>query len=168
MGKIKVYACFLIAFIFTSFCFAKQVSFQIIQHDPSCDNVTEQTFTIEDELITAFFEQGFIVTNSPTVTSKSENQDEKYFATGLGDAFDGYSDLFVQMKVFYYPRTGTLTDTADIEKIQWTISNAKNGLLLTDKTVSNIQKINKKSDTKKVAAKVVAEIVSSVKNANKA
>jgi hypothetical protein len=161
MGKVRILFCFVLGLNFC--CFAKQVSFQVIQHDPATTDVTEQTLKFEDELLNSLFENGFIVTNSPSVSSESDEQDSTLFNSALGDALDGFSDLFVQMKVYYFPRTGTLTDNAEIERIEWSLSNAKNGEKIAGKKIGNIRKINKSNDTILVADEVISEIISAIK-----
>lgn len=147
--------------------FARQISFQVVQHDDSSEEVTEQSLVIEDQMMNNFFERGFIVTNSPTVSSFSEDQDETYWKTGLGEAFFGYSDYFIQIKVFYEPRTGTLTDVANINKIQWSLTEAKTGIKLEDKLISDIKPINKKTDMSKITSNLVVDIDKAL-SANKA
>lgn len=158
MGKLKTLICCTAVLCLSSAVFAKQLSFQIVQHDASSSDVTEQSLAIEDEVINSFFEQGYIVTNSPTVTSESASQDEKHYKSGIGEAFNGYSDYFVQIKVYYAPRTGTLTNNGNIEKIVWTLSDAKTGIKLTDKTIENLKPIVKSNDTQRVASQLVSDI----------
>jgi len=158
MGKLKTLICGAAVLLLSTSVFAKQLSFQIIQHDASSEEVTEQSLSIEDEVINSFFEQGYIVTNSPTVSSESASQDEKFYKSGIGEAFDGYSDYFVQIKVYYAPRTGTLTDNGDIEKIVWILSDAKTGIKLTNKTMENVKPIRKAADTQTVASQLVSDI----------
>ncbi len=110
------------------------------------------------------FENGFIVTNSPSVSSESDEQDSSLFNSALGDALDGFSDFFVQMKVYYFPRTGTLSDNAEIESIEWSVSNTNDGKKIAGKKIANIQKINKSNDTILVAGKVISEIISAIKS----
>ena len=71
MGKTRKLIIILGLMLCAQFCFAKQVSFQIIQHDDRTDKVTEQSLVIEDELMVGLFETGYIVTNSPTVVKSS-------------------------------------------------------------------------------------------------
>ncbi len=147
--------------------YARQISFQIVQHDDSSEEVTEQSLVIEDQVLNNFFEKGYIVTNSPSVSSESETQDEAFFKTGLGDAFYGYSDYFIQIKVWYEPRNGTLTDVANIQKIKWSLTEAKTGVILADRTINDIKPINKKTDMNRVTSSLVFDIDKAL-NANKA
>lgn len=167
MGNCKKLLVIFFVISLTSGLFAKQISFQVIQHDESCETVTEQSLVIEDGVLNSFFEKGFIVTNSPTVAAESEEDDENFFNSGLGEAFFGYSDYFVQIKVFYEPRTGTLNDVANIQKIDWSLTEAKTGIKIVDKSMSNFKPINKKTDMNKVTSSLTNEINSALL-ANKA
>ena len=75
MGKTRKYILIAGLLLCAQVCFARQVSFQIIQHDERTEKVTEQSLVIEDELLSGFFESGYIVTNSPTVVSNSDAND---------------------------------------------------------------------------------------------
>lgn len=126
MGNVRNFflgVCFL---ILSEFCFCQQISFQIVQHDSSSDDVTEQAFIIEDELVEMFFENGFIVTNSPTVSSSSESQDETLWKNGLKDAKDGFSDYFIQIKL-YFSKKNKDDGKSVFNKAEWTLVSAKNG-----------------------------------------
>lgn len=158
MGICKKILTVLFVMICSSFAFARQICFQVVQHDESSDVVTEQSLVIEDQVLNSFFEKGFIVTNSPSVTSQSESQDESLFKTGLGDAFYGYSDYFIQIKVFYEPRVGTLTDLANIKKIDWSVTEAKTGIKIVDETMADIKPVNKKTDMNRVTSNLTVEI----------
>jgi len=138
--------------------YARQICFQVVQHDESSEEVTEQSMVIEDQILNNFFEKGYIVTNSPSVSSLDDVQDENLWKTGLGDAFYGYSDYFIQIKVFYESRKGTLTDVANIQKISWSLTEAKTGIKLVDKTINDIKPINKQTDMSRVTSSLVVEI----------
>lgn len=167
MGKQKKVKAFLVIFFVCSSLFARQISFQVVQHDDSSKEVTEQSLVIEDQLLNTFFEKGYIVTNSPSVASASESQDEKFWKTGLGEAFDGYSDYFVQIKVWYEPRVGTLRDVANIQKINWSLTEAKTGIKLVEHSLDDIKPINKKTDMNLITSSLVFDIDKAL-NANKA
>lgn len=147
--------------------FAKQISFQVVQHDISTDAVTEQSLTIEDEVLNKFFEYGFIVTNSEAQISVSETMDEKLFKNGIGEAFNGFSDYFVQINLFYTRTENTKTANADLQKIDFAIANAKTGVKLASNSFENIKLEHKKDDLKKISSNLVNEINKALK-ANKA
>lgn len=167
MGKLKRLTVGLILGLCSSFCFAKQISFQVVQHDESATNVTEQSLVIEDEILTRFFDYGFIVTNSDAAISTSDSMDEKLFTAGIGEAFNGYSDYFVQINLFYARTEETTAVNADLKSINFSISNAKTGVKIADSSMNNIKLEHKKDDLKKISANLVTEINKLLK-ANKA
>ena len=75
MGKLKRLTLILVFGLYSSLCFAKQISFQVVQHDESSKDVTEQSLVIEDEVLNKFFDYGFIVTNSDAAVSTSDSMD---------------------------------------------------------------------------------------------
>ena len=100
MGKIRHLFFVFVVFLLASNCFAEQISFQVVQHDKRFKEITDEVLSVEDELLTRFFEKGFIVTNSPAVISESKNQTDLLWSKGLGDAFEGSSDFFVQVNIY--------------------------------------------------------------------
>ena len=100
MGKHKILIFSFLFLLGSAWCSARQVSFQIVQHDGPSE-LLEESLTIEDEVMNNFFDYGYIVTNSDAQVSSSEKQDEKLFNTGIGEAIEGFSDYFIQIKLFY-------------------------------------------------------------------
>lgn len=132
MGKIKTLFVVSILLLGSACCFARQVSFQIVQHDDRTDKVTEQSYVVEDELLNDFFEYGYIVTNSDAAISDSEEQDQALLCTGIQEAIDGYSDYFIQIKLYYEMIGGS--QLVCLRKIDWVITNVVNGKTVTSKT----------------------------------
>ena len=168
MEKIKRFCLLVAVFLARSLCFANQISFQIVQHDDSADNVTEDSLVIEDTVLNTFFEYGYIVTNSDAAISDSESQDERLYKIGSGDAFNGFSDYFIQIKLYYERTEQTLSASSDLYKIDFTIASAKSGVKIAEKSLDNI-KIDrtKKNNLTKVSADLVYQINKALK-ANKA
>lgn len=100
MGK-RFFVFVIISLVFAANCFSRQISVQIVQHNLSLDYVSEQSLIVEDELMNGFFDKGFIVTNSEAAISTSEEDDDALFHVGFGEAYDGSSDYFVQVKLYY-------------------------------------------------------------------
>ena len=121
MGKTKKIGLIAGLLLCAQLCFARQVSFQIIQHDDRTQDVTEQSLVIEDELLNGFFETGYIVTNSPTVVSQSDEDDVVLYNKALGDAYEGSSDYFIQIKLFY---------NNALKQIDWSIASAATGKII--------------------------------------
>lgn len=167
MGKMKRICLFAAMIICSAACFAKQISFQIVQHDDSAKEVTEQSLTIEDEVLNSFFDYGFIVTNSDAKIASSDAQDEKFYKNGVGEAFNGYSDYFIQISLFYETTASTISANADLKKVAFVVASAQTGEKIASKSVENIKLEHKKDDLKKVSANLVTEITKTLKS-NKA
>ena len=54
MGTIKKLSLFCFISLLSTFCFARQLCFQIVQHDSAAKELTEQSLTIEDEVLNSF------------------------------------------------------------------------------------------------------------------
>lgn len=161
MGKLKGFIIVSLMLLLGSNCFARQISFQIVQHDISADDVTEQSLSIEDEMLNGFFEKGYIVTNSPSVVSVSESQDEKFWNAGIGEAFEGFSDYFIQVKLFYVASDDKRNK--NISQIDWTVAAAKTGVVIENGSTENKFNINKKDDLRKLSYNLVSEIAKVLK-----
>lgn len=166
MGILKKTCLFMLLVVCSGLCFAKQISFQVVQHDESLKTVGEQSLIIEDEILTGLFNCGYIVTNSVAAVSSSDGNDEKLWKLGLNEAFDGYSDYFVQINLFFTsPKEGS-KGAAKLEKVYWSISNAKTGSILAEKKVSASNAVNA-DDLRAISAVLVTDINKIVKE-NKA
>jgi len=168
MGNFKRIAVFSALLLSATLCFANQISFQIVQHDDSADNVTEDSMIIEDSVLNTFFEYGYIVTNSDAAISDSESQDDRLFKIGTGEAFNGFSDYFIQIKLYYERTDKTLSASSDLYKIDFTIASAKSGVKIAEKSLKNL-KIDrtKKNNLSKISEDLVFQINTALK-ANKA
>ena len=159
MGNLKR-LCILTVLLFgTTLCFANQISFQIVQHDDSQDSVSEDSLVIEDSVLNNFFEYGFIVTNSDAAISESKAQDEKLYKIGQGDAFNGFSDYFIQINLYYERTEETLSASSDLYEIDFSITSIKTGKKIADRSMKNL-KIDrtKKNNLVKVSSDLVNEI----------
>ena len=159
MGKLKRFCILSVLLLSGTLCFANQISFQIIQHDDSQDSVSEDSLVIEDSVLNNFFEYGFIVTNSDAAISESKAQNEKLYKIGQGDAFNGFSDYFVQIKLYYVRTEDTLSTSSDLYKIDFIITSVKDGKQIAAKSIKDI-KIDhtKKNNLAKVSSDLVNEI----------
>ena len=159
MGKLKRLSVLAVLLFGTSLCFANQISFQIVQHDDCLDCVSEDSMTIEDSVLNNFFEYGFIVTNSDAAISESKAQDEKLYKIGQGDAFNGFSDYFIQIRLYYERTNETLSTNSDLYEIDFSITSVKTGKKIADRSMKNI-KIDrtKKNNLVKISSDLVNEI----------
>lgn len=141
MGK-KLFTVFLALFA-GGICFASQISVQIVQHNPATDYVTEDSLIVEDELLNGFFDKGFIATNSVAAVSESSEQDSELMYTGFGEAYDGGSDYFVQVKIYY--DASTVKSEKDVtpcrlDHIEWSMYSCKSGKKLITSSVKGSSK----------------------------
>ena len=159
MGKIKRFSILAILLLSGSLCFANQISFQIVQHDESLDCVSEDSMIIEDSVLNNFFEYGYIVTNSDAAISESKAQDEKLYKIGQGDAFNGFSDYFIQIRLYYERTEETLSAASDLYEIDFSITSVKTGKKIADKSMKNIKlDRTKKNNLVKISSDLVNEI----------
>ena len=159
MGKLKRLLIPAILLLCGSLCFANQISFQIVQHDDALDSVSEDSMVIEDSVLNNFFEFGYIVTNSDAAISSSAAQDEQLYKVGQGDAFNGFSDYFVQIKLYYERTEETLVNTSDLCAIDFSITSVKSGKKIAAKSMKNIKiDRSKKNNLVKISSDLVNEI----------
>ena len=159
MGNFKRLSILTILFLAGSLCFGNQISFQIVQHDAALDSVSEDSMVIEDSVLNNFFEYGYIVTNSDAAISESEAQDEQLYKVGQGDAFNGYSDYFIQIKLYYERTEETLVNTSDLCGIDFSITSVKSGKKIAAKSMKNIKiDRSKKNNLVKISSDLVNEI----------
>lgn len=124
-------------------CFAEQISFQVVQHDKRFKEVTDEVLSVEDELLTRFFEKGFIVTNSPAVISESKNQTDLLWSKGLGEAFEGSSDFFVQVNIYLAEvEESEIKKDVIIDKVDWILANALNGETIESGSIKQMNNIS--------------------------
>ena len=149
MGKIKHIIIAACLFMCANFCFAKQIQLQIVQHDDRTDTVSEDSLVIEDELLAGFFETGYIITNSPAVVSTCASDDVILYNKAMGDAYEGSSDYFIQIKLYY----GTSLHTID-----WSVSSVVTGKTLKHSTFESAVKPDDVEGLKNVSSKLISEI----------
>ena len=149
MGKIKHIILVAIFFIFANFAFAKQIQLQIVQHDDRTDTVSEDSLVIEDELLAGFFETGYIITNSPAVVSSSASDDVILFNKAMGDAYEGSSDYFLQIKLYY---------TNSLHTIGWSLASVASGKTIKESSFESAVKTLDQKGLKNVSNKLISEI----------
>ena len=143
MGKIRHLFFIFVVLLLASNCFAEQISFQVVQHDKRFKEITDEVLSVEDELLTRFFEKGFIVTNSPAVISESKNQTDLLWSKGLGDAFEGSSDFFVQVNIYLAEvEESEIKKDIIIDRVDWILANALNGETIESGSLNKINNIS--------------------------
>ncbi|MCR4733653.1 MAG: hypothetical protein K5829_01425 [Treponema sp.] len=143
--------------------FAKQISIQIVQHDETSEEVFEQSFALEDEIMNGFFENGYIVTNSSASISKSDKNDSSLWHTGFGEAYDGFSDFFVQIKLYYSVEKIGIKLESIISRVDWSLTSVSSGETLKKSTVQDFEKDKKKMDAKILSSYLINEIKEAIK-----
>ena len=143
MGKIRHLFFVFVVFLLASNCFAEQISFQVVQHDKRFKEITDEVLSVEDELLTRFFEKGFIVTNSPAVISESKNQTDLLWSKGLGEAFEGSSDFFVQVNIYLAEvEESEIKKDIIIDRVDWILANALNGETIESGSIKQMNNIS--------------------------
>ncbi len=128
----------MVLLLLSSFCFAGQISVQIVQHNQAIDYVSEQSLIVEDELLNGFFDKGYIVTNSLAQISDSPEEDSELLYTGFGEAYEGSSDYFVQVKLFFdASQNKGVTDATPcpLDRIEWVMLKCSSGETLKSSSV---------------------------------
>lgn len=109
---------------------AQVVSFQIIQHDSSQTEVRTSSYIIENALFDFFFDKGYVVTNSPTVSTFDEDDDLAVYNRSMIDAKIGRCKWFVVVFADYdvsaspNPKGAFLSN---IKSVSWTLYDASTG-----------------------------------------
>lgn len=131
MGKKTLLALFAGVFLGAS-GFCSSLSFQVIQHNDSLNSVCESALVIEDEILSYFFDKGFIVTNVPASVSKSDEQDKKFYQNGYNEAAGGSFDDFVQIKLYFTgdEKQNTKVALGNMKKISWKVVSVVSGKIL--------------------------------------
>ncbi len=159
MGKSKKLLSILAVLLCSSFCFAKQISFEIIQHYGDSEDILEQSLVLEDELLNNFFNNGYIVTNSPSSISKDSKTDDKLLNEGLKEALEGFSDYFVLIKVFFEDKD----DIVILTKTEWSVYEAKNK----KKIKSGKIKVTPGNDGADILSEVSVALIKEIQNSIK-
>ena len=110
--------------------FCASVSFQVVQHDESLDEVCVSTLIMEDEILNSFYNFGHIVSNVPAVVSSSKNQDSTFWSKGYKEASDGFFDNFIQVHLYLNSASSSNQGKASlgiIKKVAWKVASIATG-----------------------------------------
>ena len=164
MGNSKKILLTSLFFLLCSGVFARQIAIQVVQHDETSEKVCEQSFVLEDELMNGFFENGYIVTNSQASISKSEKQDSSLWSVGFGEAYDGFSDYFVQIKLYYsVGKPGEIKKESYISRVDWNLTAVTSGITIKSSSIKDFSKQMKSVDAKSVSSYLIKEIKEAIK-----
>jgi len=165
LNRGKKFLAGLAMLVCSSICFAGQISVQVVQHNQALDYVSEQSLIVEDELLNGFFDSGYIVTNSLAKTSYSAEEDSELLYEGFGEAFDGSSDFFVQVKL-YFDATGNKgagdVTPCRLDHIDWVVMKVSSGETLKS---SSVKGSNKKPGTDENIRLVSNTLISDIQKA---
>ena len=103
---------------------ASVISFQIIQHDKSQNEVRDSSYIIENTLFDYFFNKGFVTTNCPTATTDDSSDDMGIFSRSFFSAKIGYCNYFIVLTVDYDVRISKNTKgnfLSNIDSISWQV-----------------------------------------------
>ena len=156
MGNKKTLFLIFTAFMLSFSCFGKQLSFQIVQHDGSNPNVTEQSLVFEDEIFDEFFNWGYIVTNSEASISSSDEDDQMLWRLGVGEAVEGSSDYFVQVKLYY--ELSKDAKVSKLIKIEWSLTAVSTGEIITTRSMKITDKNTSINDLIDISVLLVDDI----------
>ncbi len=108
------------------------LSFQIVQHSDSMDEVCQAALAVEDEILNYFYEAGYIVTNAPAEISVSAAGDRKLWASAFSDAAYGSFDDFVQICLDFEDggRTAGGMSAGRIRSVSWKAVAVASGRVL--------------------------------------
>lgn len=113
--------------------FCASVSFQIVQHDESLNEVCVSTLIMEDEILNSFYSFGHIVSNVPAVMSSSKNQDSAFWSQGYKEASDGFFDNFIQVHLYLNSAASSNQGKASlgiIKRVAWKVASVATGKTL--------------------------------------
>ena len=110
--------------------FAASLSVQIVQHASAQTRIYETTRVIEDSILNYFFDNGFVVSNSPIALSQiGTDDDEQIFYKSSDEAFYGSVKYFVTVYVDYIDLLASKNPDAvllsNISKISWKTVDVK-------------------------------------------
>ncbi len=166
MGMTKKLGLAIFLVFFYSFAsFATQISFQILQFDETTEEVNSKSYDIETFLLDGFFEKNYIVTTSQSSVIYNDDDIFDLWKAGLGEAFNGSSDYFVQVEVHYSADMNLRQPVGMVDRITWKLAVVKTGTVIDGETVTDIIK---KSNGQEDLGKITQHLVTTINNAIKA
>lgn len=158
----------ILAVVACSCMYAKQLAIQVVQHSDAWTSVGESSLVVEDELLNGFFDYGCIVTNSNASVSCSPEEDDELFHTGFGEAYDGFSDVFVQVKLYFKAlntnpdKIKTDMNPSRLEHADLVMMNVKTGKIILEQVITGS---TKKTDTSDNVNAVIKSLITAIKKA---
>lgn len=106
-------------------------SLQIIQKDGSENVVFDASYMIEQTILDFFYENSYIVSNSPVIIQKKNEDITEQIKKSFDAAVEGYLDLIIQATVYYNLSDSNNPSEAvisNIEKVEWKVIKLENNL----------------------------------------
>ena len=86
------------------------------------------------------------------------------FKTGIKDAFNGFSDIFIQINLFFEQNDENTANNSELKNIKFIVANAATGIKIAENTLQNIKLEHKKNDLQKISSNLVFQINKILKN----
>lgn len=104
------------------------VMIQVVQHSAGLQDLSTVSFVAEDEILSGFFNQGVIASNSPAILSTSA-EEKKLWQAGFRDATDSALSSFVQVNLFFEDSAtnSKLVRLGLLKKISWKVASVPAG-----------------------------------------
>lgn len=115
---------FLLLLVIGSFASAKSFSLQIIQKNGSETVVYDASYMIEQTIMDYFYENLYIVSNSPIIIQKKGEDISAELQKAYDAAQEGYLDYLIETEVYYNLSESNNPEEAllqNIDKIEWKV-----------------------------------------------
>ena len=159
-----------LALIFVSVCvfsYSESVAFQVIQHDKSTDDVRLSSLMIEETILDYFFNQGFIVTNSPAISFNDSAKDDYYEKKAVAEARNGGIRYFILITADFDVSSSARSEANVVDNINfisWKLTDIRSDEKVAGGKIdaSGIKAKNMQTGVYKLSQKVASEIYSEI------
>ena len=141
---------------------AATVSIQVVQIDTVHSDITESSYIIEDGILDEMFNQGHIVSTSPIIIGK--NNENSGLEKALKEAKEGRADLLAYIKIFFNTENSLAPDEirlSNIDKALWSIYKVSSGKII-DSGFIKPKKITQRNDTERGIAEFSKDIANEI------
>lgn len=115
---------FLIFMFFGNVVFAKSFSLQVIQKNGSENVVYDASYLIEQTILDYFYDNAYIISNSPVIIQKKNQNITAELQKSFDQAQEGYLDLYIEATVKYNLQDSNNPEEAllsNIDEIEWKV-----------------------------------------------
>lgn len=113
---------FLILLLTGNLVSAKSFSLQVIQKNGAENIVYNASYLVEQTIMDYFFENAYIVSNSPVIIEKKNESITEELQKSFDAAQEGYLDYIIEATIFYNLANSNNPEEAlisNIDKIEW-------------------------------------------------